>query len=142
MAYHCSPLRATGPVVTSFVVFRRKGSTVWLRASQHIMVVGRVTHAGNHGAPLCQRGLHTKLVGVAVKIIVALCDDFAFEILPGAMPDAIASVYGLCSSCRLGAEIGVPRLVTRARRLRQCLTLDDPRLPGRRDQRPYRGLRS
>src|SRR5690349_11430471 len=87
------------------------------------MIIRRVTHAGNHGAPLRQRGLHAKLIAVAVKIIVALCDSFAFEILPWPMPDAIASVYGLCSSCRLSAEISVPGLVTCTRRLRQCLTL-------------------
>jgi hypothetical protein len=66
---------------------------------------------------------HAKLVVVAVKIIIVFCDDFAFEILPWPMPNAIASVYGLCSSGRLGTEISLPGLVTCTCRLRQCLTL-------------------
>jgi len=67
--------------------------------------------------------LHAELVVVAVKVIDALCDDFALKILPWPMSDAIASIYTLLVACRLSAQIGVPGFATRTSGLRQCLTL-------------------
>src|SRR6516162_2418196 len=50
-------------------------------------------------------------------------NDIVFEILPGAASDAVAGIDGLRAVGCLGAEVGAPGLVARARRLSQGLAL-------------------
>jgi len=87
------------------------------------VIVGRVADAGDHGAPLGQRRLHTELAVIAVEIIDVLRDDLASKILPGAESNAIARIDGLCAGRYLGAKISTPGLAACPRRLRQYLAL-------------------
>src|SRR5262249_6088584 len=80
-------------------------------------------YAGNHGPALGQRHRRAEFVVVAVKIVDVLGDNLAFEILPGAASDAIAGIDGLRAAGCLGAEVGAPGLVARARGLGQRLAL-------------------
>src|SRR5262249_58793700 len=75
------------------------------------------------GAPLGQRRLHAELVGVAVQIVDVLGDNLAFEILPGAVSDAVAGIDCLRAVRCLAAEIGAPRLAARTRALRERLAV-------------------
>ena len=56
------------------------------------MIGGRVTDSRDHRTSLGQRGLYTKLIAVAVKIIDVLRHDLAFEVLPRATSDAITRI--------------------------------------------------
>ena len=123
MADHRHALCTAGPVVAGLVVTGRKRPTVRLRAGQGVVIVGRVADTRDHGSPFGQRCLHAELVVVAVKIVDALRDDLAFEILPGAVTDTVACVDRLCVAGRLGAEIGTPCLAARTGSFRQCLAL-------------------
>ena len=49
-----------------------------------------------------------------MEIVVTFRDDFPLEILPGAAPDAIASVEGNRAIYGLRTEIGPPGLAARA----------------------------
>ena len=59
------------------------------------------------------------LVIVAVEIGDAGRDDSALGVLPGALADTVTRVNGVRASARIRAEVGSPRLVTRASSLCQ-----------------------
>ena len=72
------------------------------------MTVRCKAHARNDLAPLGQRRVHAKLVIVAVQIIDGLSDDFALEILPRTVANAVTRIDGRLSVGSLGAQIGAP----------------------------------
>src|SRR5262249_17666394 len=63
------------------------------------------------------------LVVVAVKIGDAGGDYHALGVLPGSVADAITRMNRVRATTRICAQIGAPRLVARAYRLRQRLTM-------------------
>ena len=87
------------------------------------MTVRRKAHARNDLAPLGQRRVHAKLVVVAVQIVDVLSDDFALEILPRTIANAVARIDGRLPVGSLGAQIGTPGLSSRAMALSQLLTM-------------------
>jgi len=123
MADHRRALRAARPIVAGLVFFGRKGAAIRLRAGQHIMIIRRKASTRNHRAALGHRALHVQSIFGAVEIFDGLGDDLAFEILPGAAPDAVTGVDGRGTIHGLRAEISPPGLAARARVLGQSLTL-------------------
>ena len=87
------------------------------------MTVRCKAHARNDLAPLGQRRVHAKLVIVAVQIVNVLSDDFALEILPRTIANAVTRIDGRLSVGSLGAQIGAPGFYSRAMTLRQLLTI-------------------
>src|SRR5262249_28158036 len=106
----CDPRRPEKPA------FRR-------RAGQDVMTVRCKAHARNDLAPLSQRRVHAKLVIVAVQIIDVLSADFALEILPRAVANAVTRIDRRLAVGSLGAQIGVPGFSSRAVALCQFLTM-------------------
>src|SRR6266446_2549028 len=89
------------------------------------MLVGLLAHALDGLALLGQACFLADLVVVAVEIVDIGRDNNALGVLPGAGPDAVAGVDG---SARIGgigvaAEVGLPSLAARPRRLRQRLAV-------------------
>src|SRR5258707_11056046 len=87
------------------------------------MTVRCKAHARNDLPPLGQRRVHAKLVIVAVQIVEVLSDDFALEILPWTIANAVTRIDGRLSVDSLGAQIGAPGFASRAMALRQLLTI-------------------
>src|SRR6266699_1308274 len=87
------------------------------------MTVRCKAYARNDLAPLGQRRVHAKLVIVAVQIVDGLSDDFALEILPRTVANAVTRIDGRLSVGTLGAQIGAPGFSSRAMTLRQLLTI-------------------
>jgi hypothetical protein len=113
-------LRAARPVVAGFVVPRRKGAAVGLRAGQRIVLVWSVAEAVDDVALLGQVGLLSKIV-VAVQLIDILGDHHAFGVLPRPAPDTVARIDGRLAVGHLGAEIGMPGVISGRRALREPL---------------------
>src|SRR5262245_4033258 len=123
MADHRRPLGAARPVPAGSILTGREGVAIRLRPGQHVVAIGCEANSRNDLASFAQRDLEAELVVVAVKIIDALCDDLAFEVLPGPFADAISRVDGRLAVRRLGAQIGAPGLGAGAVALRQLLTV-------------------
>src|SRR5262249_23658712 len=88
VADHGRALGAAWPVGAGSVLAGWKRPPVHLRAGKNVVRIGRVADARNHGPSLGQRHRHAEFVVVAMEIVDVLGDDLAFEILPGAAPDA------------------------------------------------------
>ena len=123
MPDHRCASSAARPIAAGPVLPRWKCASIHLGAGESVVTIGRVAHTGNHGAPFSDRGLHSELIAIAVKLLDALCDDLLLEILPRPVPNAVACVDGLPAPCCLGAEIGMPGPAARPHRLRQRLTM-------------------
>src|SRR5258705_3355042 len=87
------------------------------------MTVRCKAHARNDLPRLGQRRVHAKLVIVAVQIVDGLSDDFALEILPRTVANAVTRIDGRLSVGSLGAQIGAPGFSSRAMALSQLLTM-------------------
>ena len=87
------------------------------------MTVRCKANARDDLAPLGQRRVHAKLAIVAVQIVNVLSDDFALEILPGAVANAVTRIDSGLAVGSLGAQIGAPGLSSRAVALCQLLTM-------------------
>ena len=87
------------------------------------MTVRREADTGDDLAALAQRRVEAELVVVAVQIVDVCRDDFAFEILPRTLADAVARIDGRLAVGLLGAEVGAPGLPSRAVALRQRLAV-------------------
>src|SRR5262245_31319468 len=114
MADHGRALGAARPVATGAIRAGRKSPAFRRRAGQDVMTVRCKAHARNDLAPLSQRRVHAKLVIVAVQIIDVLSDDFALEILPRAVANAVTRIDRRLAVGSLGAQIGVPGFSSRA----------------------------
>jgi hypothetical protein len=123
MPDHRCASSAARPIAAGPVLPRWKCASIHLGTGENVVTIGRVAHTGNYGAPFRERGLHSELIAIVVKVLDVLCDDFLLEILPGPVPNAVACVNGLPAPCCLGAEIGMPGLAASAHRLRQRLTI-------------------
>src|SRR5215475_6944202 len=123
MADHGRALGAARPVATGAILAGRKSPAFRRRAGQDVMTVRCKAHARNDLAPLSQRRVHAKLVIVAVQIIDVLSDDFALEILPRAVANAVTRIDRRLAVGSLGAQIGAPGSSSRAMTLRQLLTI-------------------
>src|SRR5262245_11042139 len=108
MANHGCALGATRPVATGAIVTGGKSATFRGRAGQDVVTVGCKAHARNDLAPFGQRRVHAKLVVVAVQIVDCLSEDFALEILPRSVANAVTRIDGRLSVGSLGAQIGAP----------------------------------
>src|SRR5262245_22418526 len=126
MADHGRALGAARPVATGAILAGRKSPAFRRRAGQDVMTVRCKAHARNDLAPLSQRRVHAKLVIVAVQIIDVLSDDFALEILPRAVANAVTRIDRRLAVGSLGAQIGVPGFSSRAVALCQFLTMPVP----------------
>src|SRR5207253_6927135 len=74
-------------------------------------------------AALRNRRIEAELVVVAVQVVKVGRDDFALEVLPWAVADAVARIHRRLAACFLRAEVGVPGLAARAMALRQSLAI-------------------
>src|SRR5215467_4958333 len=116
--------RATaGPVSTGEVHVSRKGMTVLVRTGQDVVHKGCVTGDFNGLTLLIKCCLLSDLVVVAVKVGDTGGDYHALGVLPGSIADAVTRVNRVRAATRIRAQIGPPRLITRAYRLRQRLTM-------------------
>src|ERR1700730_11244662 len=120
--HRCSS-SAARPIAAGPVLPRWKCASIHLGTGENVVTIGRVAHTGNHRASFSERGLHSKLVAIVMKVLDALRDDLLLKSLPRPVPNAVACVDGWAGTCCLGAEIGMPSLAARARRLRQRLTM-------------------
>jgi hypothetical protein len=87
------------------------------------VAIGRIAHAGDHGTPFRQRGLHVEPVVIAVQIVSALRNNFTLEVLPGAGADPIARIDGGFAVGGLGTQIGSPGFAASTCPLRQLLAV-------------------
>src|SRR5947209_13080791 len=120
---HGDALRAAGPVAAGAILAGRKRAAFRGRSGQHVVPVWRKADPRNGEAALRQRRGDAKLVVVAVQVIDARRDGFAFEVLPRTFADAVARVDGRLAVGRLRTEVGVPGFCAGAMALRQCLTV-------------------
>src|SRR5262249_60867019 len=91
-----------------------------LPAGDYIVHIRGVTPAVDGLALLGQRRLLVEIVG-AVQFVHIARNDHPFGILPGTPPDPIPGVDGGLTAGRTRAQVGVPRPVTGADRLRPRL---------------------
>src|SRR5262249_24906717 len=119
MAEHRSALGAACPVLASAIVGAGERSTVRLRTGKHVMPIGRIAHAVDAVALLGQRRLLVEIV-CAVKLGNTVSNDYAFDILPRSVADAVARIH---RACPLRAQIGVPGFSACAHCLRQRLAM-------------------
>ena len=113
MANDRSTVTTLGPVAAGESARAAKGSTVWARASQDVMLIGRVTPAFHHGATFIQsRGLGQEVIAVQAGNIQRY--QFPLCIEPGPRADSVAGMHGSrgngrCHGCNFsGAEVGAP----------------------------------
>src|SRR6266850_173520 len=119
MADHRRPLAALRPVAAGAILAGRERGAVRLGARQDVVHVRRVAASVDHLALLGQGRLLADVV-LAVQLGHVLRDHGSLGVLPGAAADAVARVDGAGA---LRAEIRVPGLAARARRLRKQLAL-------------------
>ena len=93
--------------------------TVLIRTGQDVMHEGCVTQHFDRLALFVESISLADLVIVAVEIGDAGCDDGALGVLPWTIADAVTRMNRVRAAARICAEIGPPRLVGRARSLRQ-----------------------
>src|SRR5512147_714104 len=91
------------------------------------MLVRRVASA-IHGLPLLvERELLVDRIAVALNVAVQVRDverdDRALCVVPWAVANAVARVYGGLTGGRCRAQVRVPGATPRTRRARQCLTM-------------------
>src|SRR5262245_55496575 len=117
MAHHRRSLVALRPVVASAILAGRERGAIRLGASQDVVHVRRVAAAIDDLTLLGQRRLLGEVV-LAVKLGHVLRDDDTLGVLPGARPDAVFRVDRAAS---LSAQVRMPGLAARTRRLRERL---------------------
>src|SRR3954452_16653756 len=123
VANHGGALCAARPVAAGAVLASREGPALRRRAGEHVVTVRREADAGDDLAALGERRIESELVVVAVRVLDARRDDFAFEVLPRSLADAVARIHGRLAIGLLRAEVGVPGLAACAMALRQHLAV-------------------
>src|SRR5262245_37454530 len=118
MTDHRRPLTALRPVATCAILASRERGAIRLTAGEDVVHVRRVAAAVDHLSLLGQRRLLGDVV-LAVQLGHVFRDRLALRVLPRATPDSITCVDGPGA---LRAQVGVPCLAARARRLRPFLT--------------------
>src|SRR6185312_6928190 len=92
VAEHDRALRAARVVLAGHVLVRRERVPLGSRAGQDVVLVWPVTTTGNYFAFFGEIVLLAELVVRAMQVIDAGRDHDAFDVLPGALADAVARV--------------------------------------------------
>src|SRR4029078_8744730 len=113
-------LRAARVVLAGHVLVRRERVPLGSRAGHDVVLVWPVLTRGNYFAFFGEIVLLAELVVRAMQVIDAGRDHDAFDVLPGALADAVARVD--CAG-PLRGEVAMPRLAASACGLRQSLAM-------------------
>src|SRR6185369_2503356 len=119
VAKHRRAFAALRPVAAGAVFARGERRAVGLGAGENVVGVRVVAAPVHRRAFLGQRGLLVE-VRVGVQVGDALRDHLALGVLPGALADAVLGVDRLVA---LRAQVGMPSVAARARRLRERLAV-------------------
>ncbi len=116
----CAAARPVGARVVGAV---GKRLAVWLRARQHIVLVGIVSDAVDHCALFIECRLLEKIAAetrkfecVTVQVGDTLSYRRSFGVVPRTLSDAVARIHGWLIAASLRAQIGVPSAIVGAYR--------------------------